>query len=353
MLGADARTFRVVWTIFLFALLMATLYAIRQTLILLAVAIFVAYMLAPLVDLVERVMPKRRGVALAIVYVALVGVLVTAGVTLGSQIVDEASSFFGHLPGLVKGGKLFSFPLPSWLEPLRARIIGFFQQEATSLQASAVPLLQSFSSHLLTGIGFIILIVLVPILSFFLLKDGPAINAFLVQTLEEAGDRTLIRQILDDIHVLLSKYIRALVLLALASFIGWAVFLSLTAAPYQLLLAGICGALEFIPGIGPAVALAIVFVVCSASGYSAGLLWIVIFWIAFRLFQDYVLNPVLMSAGVQLHPLLVLLGIVAGGHIGGIPGLFFSVPIIAILKVVFMRLREAQIRETLSHRRAL
>lgn len=352
MLGVDARTFRVAWTVFLFALLMATLYAIRETLILLAVAIFVAYMLAPLVDLVERFMPKRRGFALAVVYIALVGVLVTAGVTLGSQIVEEASSFFGHLPALMQAGKLLPFPLPAWLEPLRARILLFLQNEAASLQASAVPLLRSFSSHLLSGIGFVLLIVLVPILSFFLLKDARIINSFLVQTLEEAGDGTLIRQVLDDIHVLLSKYIRALVLLALASFIGWAVFLSLTGAPYQLLLAGMAGALEFIPGVGPAVALAIVFVVCSVSGYSAGLLWIIVFWTAFRLFQDYVLNPVLMSAGVQLHPLLVLLGVLAGGQIGGIPGLLFSVPVIAILKVVFMRLREAQIRDTLSHRQA-
>jgi predicted PurR-regulated permease PerM len=58
-----------------------------------------------------------------------------------------------------------------------------------------------------------------------------------------------------------------------------------------------------------------------------------------------------MSAGVQLHPLLVLLAILAGGHIGGMPGLFFSVPIMAILKVVFIRLREAQVRDTLAHRR--
>jgi predicted PurR-regulated permease PerM len=266
--------------------------------------------------------------------------------------VEESGSFFGHLPALIQGGKLLPFPLPDWLEPLRARILLFVQHEAASLQASAVPLLQSFSSHLLSGIGFVVLIVLVPILSFFLLKDAREINGFLVQTLEEAGDRTLIRQILEDIHVLLSKYIRALVLLALASFIAWAVFLSLTAAPYQLLLAGMAGALEFIPGVGPAIALATIFVVCSVSGYSAGLLWIIVFWTVFRLFQDYVLNPVLMSAGVQIHPLLVLLGVLAGGQIGGIPGLLFSVPVIAILKVVFMRLREAQIRDTLAQRQA-
>ena len=100
MLGVDPRTFKMVWTIFLFGLLIATVYAVRETLILLAVAIFFAYMLAPLVNLVERFTPRRRGIALAIVYVLLVGGLVTGGVTLGSQIADEATSLQAISPGL-------------------------------------------------------------------------------------------------------------------------------------------------------------------------------------------------------------------------------------------------------------
>ena len=351
MLGVDARTFRVVWTIFLFGLLIATVYAVREILVLLAVAIFFAYMLAPLVNLVERFTPKRRGIALAIVYVVLVGGLVTAGVTLGSQIADQATSFAGHLPGLVRHSSLQTFPLPEWLEPLRAKIITVIQHEAAQLQASIVPFLQHASGQIVSGITFVVLIVLVPILSFFLLKDAREINAFLVQILEEAGEPKVIRQILDDIDVLLSKYIRALVLLSFIAFAAWGLFLSIIGAPYQLLLAGLSGALEFLPGIGPAVSLILLLVVCGVSGFTGGLLWIAVFWVCLRLFQDYVINPLLMSAGIQLHPLLVLLAILAGGHIAGVPGLFFSVPVMAILKVIFIRLREAQLRESLAHRR--
>jgi predicted PurR-regulated permease PerM len=350
MLGVDARTFKVIWTIFLFGLLIATVYAIRQILVLLAVAIFFAYMLAPLVNLVERVTPKRRGIALAIVYVLLVGGLVTGGITLGSQIAEEASSFAGHLPALVRNSSLQTFPLPEWLEPLRAKIITIIQHEAAQLQASIVPFLQHASGQIVSGITFLVLIVLVPILSFFLLKDAREINAFLLQMLEEAGEPIVVRQILGDIDVLLSKYIRALVLLSFITFAAWGLFLSIIQAPYQLLLAGLSGVLEFFPGIGPALSLILLLVVCGASGFTGGLLWIAVFWVCLRLFQDYVVNPLLMSAGVQLHPLLVLLAILAGGHIGGVPGLFFSVPIMAILKVVFIRLKEAQVRDALAHR---
>jgi predicted PurR-regulated permease PerM len=270
-------------------------------------------------------------------------------VNLGSQIAEEASNFFSRLPALLQAGQLQSIPLPSWMEPLRDRILEAVQHEATALQASIVPLLRRAGGQILTGINFIVLIVLVPILSFFLLKDAREINRFLIDTLTEAGDGQLIRRILDDIHLLLSKYIRALVLLAAVSFAAWSAFLYAIQAAYPLLLAGISGALEFIPVIGPGVALVVVVAASGISGSASSIIWIVVFWIAFRLFQDYVVNPLLMSAGVQLHPLLILLAILAGGQIGGIPGLFFSVPVIAILKVLFIRLREAQLHRALQH----
>jgi predicted PurR-regulated permease PerM len=56
-------------------------------------------------------------------------------------------------------------------------------------------------------------------------------------------------------------------------------------------------------------------------------------------FQDYILSPHLLGAGVEIHPLLVLFGVLAGDRIAGIPGMFFSIPVIAILKVVYVRLR--------------
>lgn len=346
MLGVDPRAFRIIWTIFLFALLLGTVYAIRDTLLLFAISIFFAYMLAPLVDLAERMALKHRGMALAIVYVVLVGALAALGVTLGSRIVDQASSLFSKLPDMVEHDRLQSIPLPDWLEPLRQRIVIALQAEAATLQQSIVPLLQRAGGHILSGISVIVPIILVPVLSFFLLKDARDIRMALLEGVE-GQERNLLSRVLADIDLVLSKYIRALLILSLFSFGVWAIFLYATQAPYQLLLAGISGILEFIPLIGPLTSLVVVLIVCAISGHS-GLLWIVVFWAALRLFQDYVLNPILMSAGIELHPLLVLFGVLAGEQIGGIPGMFFSVPAIAILKVLFLRLRESHLRRTLS-----
>ena len=347
MLGIDLRALRVTWTVFLFALLLALIYYIRDTLLIFAGAIFLAYMLSPIVSLVERFIHKRRGVALAIVYCTLIGLLVLLGFQLVPVAVEQATSLLNHLPSFVSGGGLTKIPLPHWLEPARAQLIIYMNQAATSLQSKAVPFLQEAGSKILSGLGAMLPLILVPILAFFFLKDARTIRDSLLATTDEGHDRTTMANILDDIHHTLRSYMRTLVLLAIAAFVAWSIFLSVMRYPYELLLAAIAGILEFIPVVGPATALVIMVLVVLVTG-SGGLIWIVVFWAGFRIVQDYVINPYLMSSGVELHPLLVLFGVLAGERIGGITGMFFSVPAIAILRVIYERLKETHTRRQIA-----
>lgn len=347
MFGIDERALRVVWTVFLFALLVAVLHSIRPTLLLFAAAIFFAYMLSPIVALIERFLPRRRSLALTIVYVLLIGLLVLMGFQLIPTFAGEATSLFQTLPSRITGGSLAHIPLPRFLEPMRDQVIDILNKGATNLESSVVPFLQRAGTEILSGLGAILPAILVPILAFFFLKDARAIRSSLLGAVEDGHDRSTAAFILDDIHLVLRNYIRALVLLAAASFTAWTLFLTVMRYPYELLLAGIAGILEFIPVVGPAAALVIMLVVVIATN-SGGLLWILVFWALFRVFQDYVLSPYLMSSGIELHPLLVLFGVLAGEQLGGIAGMFFSVPVIAILRVIVNHLRRAYQRRELS-----
>ena len=347
MFGLDHNALKIAWTVFFFVLLLALVYAIRQTLLVFAVAIFFAYMLSPLVSLVGRFFPQKRSIALAIVYVMLVGAMVGIGFALIPQLASQASSLVSRLPALLRGGRLATIPLPDWLEPVREQIISAANRQASSLAASAVPFLQQAGTRLLSGLGLMLPVVLVPILAFFFLKDGKSISRALIGTLDEKEDRNMVRRLLDDIHHVLRNYIRALVILALISFAVYALFLRLVGVQYELLLAGLAALMEFIPVVGPVMAFAVIVTVDLVTG-SGGLLWIVIFWGVYRLFQDYMLNPYLMKEGLELHPLLVLFGVLAGDQIAGVAGMFFSVPIIAILKVTYSNLKKGPQRPQLS-----
>jgi predicted PurR-regulated permease PerM len=223
---------------------------------------------------------------------------------------------------------------------MREQLMTALRSEASNLQNSVVPFIQSASSHIVSGVGAIIPFILVPIFAFFFLKDARTMRCAIVEVFDSETQRGTVDSILNEMHTMLQSYIRALVILAVASFTAWSIFLTIMHEPYELLLAGLAGILEFIPVVGPAVALVIMLLVCGIAG-SGGFLWIIIFWALYRVFQDYVLNPYLMSAGVELHPLLVLFGVLAGDKLAGVPGMFFSVPVLAMLKVVYVHARKA------------
>jgi predicted PurR-regulated permease PerM len=107
--------------------------------------------------------------------------------------------------------------------------------------------------------------------------------------------------------------------------------------PYPILLAAIAFALEFVPLVGPLTA-AITIIAVSVIGGYGHVLWVVIFLGIYRLIQDYVLSPHLMSKGVELHPLMIIFGVFAGGEIGGIAGIFLSVPALALIRLLYHRL---------------
>jgi predicted PurR-regulated permease PerM len=157
----------------------------------------------------------------------------------------------------------------------------------------------------------------------------------------DAGRRRLARQIFADMHSVLQNYVRALVILALITFAVYSSVLKFLGVEYELLLAGLAAVLEFIPVIGPAIGLVVILVVSIVTS-SGAVVWVLVFWGIYRLFQDYVLNPYLMKSGLEIHPLLVLFGVLAGDQIGGVPGMFFSVPVIAMIKVIYSKVRDRE-----------
>jgi len=341
VLGIDPKAARATWTVFLVVLLLAAAYAVRQTLAVFVVALLFAYLLAPLVGFIERVTPHQVSprIALAIVYLALVCGIVALVMTLGSRLADEANSLAMQLPALVKNPEWMQrVPLPSWLEPARASIIQRVQDQLSSGGEQVLPYIKGLGGQLVSGAKYALYFVLIPILAFFFLKDGASIRDEFVAALVEERRRPVVDNILEDINLLLGEYIRALVLLSVASFTANSLFLAFTGAPYAVLLAGAAGLGEFVPVVGPAAGGLIIVLVTSLSGYSHVLLYL-LFWVLYRLVQDYVLSPYLMSKGVQLNPMLVLFGVLAGEQIGGVLGMFLSVPVLAILRVMFVRLR--------------
>ena len=166
---------------------------------------------------------------------------------------------------------------------------------------------------------------IVPILSFFLLKDGRWIRDSLMEMMfsDENGAavacdrRRAVESVLKDAHTLILQYMRALLFLCLATLVSFTIGLRLMHVPYAILLALVASPLEFVPLVGPATSAVVILGACEFNKYPH-IFWVVVFLGVYRLFQDYVLSPHLMRQGVKLHPLLVLFGMFAGGELGGV-----------------------------------
>src|SRR5215472_5744544 len=103
MLGFDRHAARYVWTAALVVLLLVLIYLIRRTLFVFVLAVLFAYLLAPLVDLLDRVLPaaRTRAPALALAYMIVVTILVVLLIQIGSRVVEEANTLIKAFPDLL------------------------------------------------------------------------------------------------------------------------------------------------------------------------------------------------------------------------------------------------------------
>ena len=346
MLGIDPRAARATWTVILVALLCLVVYSIRHTLFLFIVALLFAYLLLPIVDFIDRVLPMRgsRTPALAIVYVLLVAGLIFAGIEIGSRVAEQAKTLAQKVSDYLKPEQVQNLSLPQPLKPMGERILSALHSE---VQQHYQQILETLPETALKAVGAaanVVVIVVVPILSFFFLKDGRALQRYVVAQVDDGVNRGVLREIAADLNLLLAGYMRALVLLGLSAAVSYGVFFTIIGVPYAVLLAVIAFPLEFIPMIGPLVSTGIILLVAAISPFHHMLI-LVGFLAIYRIIQDYVISPHLMSAGMELHPLLVIFGVFAGEQMAGVAGAFLSVPVMAILRMLYYRLERARVRK--------
>ena len=338
MLAIDTRAARATWTVFLVLGAIALVYLARGPILLFIFALFLAYMVSPLLELVHRFTPANfsRPISLAVVYLLLLSGIGAGLFAIGSRAVTEASNLAQRMPELIKTqGNILDNPLPAWIEPWRPQLRQFVSDQLASGAEQVVPLLKKAGMGLLSGLGNLGFTLLVPILSFFFLKDAQELRHMLLHVVHDEEHRGFFDQILTDINILIGQYIRALVLLSIAAFLSSLVFFEITGMQYGMLLAAVVALFEFIPVLGPLTAIVVAIVVGAFNGYPH-MLAMIIFFVCYRLFQDYALLPHLMGAGVELHPLIVLFGVLAGEQIAGVAGMFLSIPVMATLRIVWV-----------------
>jgi predicted PurR-regulated permease PerM len=337
LLLADARTARVLITVLLFALGLGFLYAARQTLVAFLFAIFFAYLMSPLVSNLEKLL-HGRGRAIAVIYVLLLGLVVLFFVSTGPRIARESARLSQSLPAL---SRLSSGQIAEQLgqeHGWNARLVDLARDYLAGHSDQITRLAQDIGLRVADVAKQAWLLVIVPLLSIFFLKDGTAFSQILLDLVQSRPQRELLQGVLSDLNQMLAHFIRAQLILAALTLVVYSSALGMMGMNYALVLGTLGGLLEFIPVVGARVAALMIIVVALLTSYQHWLA-LVIFLGCWRLIQDYVTSPRIMGQSMELHPLAAIFGVMAGGEVAGILGIFLSIPVMASLRIVFRRWR--------------
>jgi predicted PurR-regulated permease PerM len=334
----DARTTRVLFTALLFALALGFLYVARQTLVAFLFAILFAYLIEPAVAHVER-LAHGRGRAIALIYILLIALLGGLFFSIGPRVGRQAQRLGDALPEVLEnvGSGDIAIKLGNehgWSESTQQHLQTFLKRHQRDLLRLAQRL--GFRAAELAQEAW--LFIVVPILAAFFLRDGKAFGEVLTSLVHTRAQREFLQGVLEDLNHMLAHFIRAQLTLAAFSFVAYIAFLGPMKMPYALVLSTAGGMMEFIPVVGPLLAGALILVVALLMSYPHWLL-LLLFLGAWRLVQDYVISPRIMGRSLELHPLAAIFGVLAGGEIAGVLGVYLSIPVMASLRIVWRRSR--------------
>ncbi len=328
-------------TALVFAVVLAFLHGARETLTLFLFAILFAYFVAPLVAMLQKPL-RGRVKAIGVIYLLLIGLLIGLGFLVGPRIAEEGKSLATGLPSLIarmSSGQLVAQVGTShgWTRVRQGQIQGFFVSHKDQLLGYTSVL----GSKLAAPASHLWWLILIPILSLFFLKDGEEIATHLIALGREPQEKATLAGVVSDVNIMLGSYIRSQIILAGLTMVAYTLVLSLMGVPYSFILGPLAGVFEFIPVVGPAVAAVSVFVIAILASYPH-LLWLFIFLGAWRLIQDYVNAPRIMGKSIEIAPLAQIFAVLAGGEIGGVVGALVSVPVLAILRILWRRMSNPQ-----------
>lgn len=291
-------------------------------------------LLIPPAQFLEKRVRLARGMAAGITVLSLLGLLIGLVYLLEAQISDLSSD----LPHFKKQIFISFSEIQKWIS-LTFHIN--YNRQMSYINSAWSSVLNSGSlivGNTLLGLTSMILsIVFVLLYTFFFLLYRSLIKRFLIGIFKD-GNTTLVNEIISQVQKIIRKYITGLLLemvlvIGAVSIIFWSLGI-----PYPFLLGLLTGLLNLIPYVGIASALIISVLITVATASGIKILLVIIALVGVHLIDSNILLPVIVGSKVKINALMTIIGVVLGELIWSIPGMFLSIPIMAILKIIFDRI---------------
>lgn len=313
---------------------------------LLVLSTFLAYLIDPLVRLIrrpfkannlERFMP--RSIAIVIAFALVFSVLGLVISSIAPRAIEQGKEFGASLPGYANSARQMMNDLNRRFERLRVPedLQNRVNDQAVLLGERVTA---GFGNFLINVVTYLPWLIIIPILTFFFLKDVNLIRLAILRLFPPGRWRVRAEAVMQDVNTTLAAYTRAQLISCLIIGVICTIGFYFIGLRYALLLGIIAGIFEFVPLLGP---LTIGIIATATAGFGQNpwrALYVAIFLVTLRVIHDYITYPRIVRGGIHLHPLLIILSVLAGEQVAGIPGVFLAIPIVALFTVVYKHVIE-------------
>ncbi len=318
------------------------IYLIRNVLFPIVISVLLYYVLNPLV---LRLSGKWLGglglnriLAIVIAFLVMIAVIALALLFMIPPLAEELAVLVANIPSYLSQIQSLLDSLDKWQVSVN------LPKEVDSMLLGAMQNVLGFISIVAqqsvnTTVGVLsrfIYLIIIPLITFFLLKDDATLAKGAVQNLPEAH-RKIAARTLKKVDIVLRNYIVGQALLCVIVGTLTSLALAIFGIKFSLILGIVAAVAQLIPNIGPfigaAPALIVALIMSPILAAEVG-----IFFLLINILIVAVLAPKILGDKLDLHPLTIVLSVLILGEIAGMWGLFLAAPIVAILKILYLEL---------------
>ena len=295
------------------------------------------YLLNPLIDMLERKKIKRVW-GIALVFVVISGLVAWGIIILIPIIREQATSLIQNWPEywnrLVEqfdsllSSTVFS-QLSGKLEDIDQNIIKSITEQTNGFIDSA---LSGIGSILGTVTNVVIALLTMPVLLFFLLKDGRDLPYHMMKLLPTKM-RANTYKVLKEINMQISQYIRGQLLVAFFVGLMFWIGLAIAGLEYAALLAILAGVLNLVPYLGSFLAIIPIVIIALVSSPFMLVKVIIVFAVEQAL-EGRLIQPLILGSNLKIHPVTIIIVLLTAGKLFGVPGVILGIPAYAVIKVI-------------------
>jgi len=336
-MAVSAKTYFIFWCGAI-ALFLGFVWLFNDILTPFVLGVVIAYLLNPLIKRFSNKGIKRTTGAV-LVTVVFYSLLIATIAVIAPIIAKESADLIEKMPEYTDMFFKLIAPYTLWFQE---NIGDQYIQDAKQYLKSNVSKILSLSGGVANGlaaggqavVGMLTILILTPLVSFFMMKEWPAITNW-VEDLIPRQHEKMINEIIEQIDVKISGFIRGQLTVAFLLGIIYAIALTIAGLNYGFLIGIAAGVLSIIPLVGSTLGLIVaVGVAWFQSGELSYVGIIAAIFIVGQIVEGNILSPKLLGDSVGLHPLWILFALMAGGALFGILGMLLAVPVAATVGVI-------------------